>query len=332
MSGAEAGPRPSLALKLAVTGFVVAVAVAGYLVTGRPQAIGGPPAAAAAGTGVSAEQIEAMVGNLARKLQQQPDDATGWTMLGRSYMVLGRYAEAQAAFERRLKLQAQDAGAHADLADAMAMAGGRTLQGEPSKLIERALQLDPNHPKALALAGSAAFDRGDFLAAARHWDRVAELAGPDSEAGRQARSGADEARMRAGAPAAAQAGPTAQPATAASSVSGTVTLAAALKERARPDDAVFVFARSADAGAGGPRPPLAVLRAKVRDLPLQFKLDDQLAMVPGAGISSAKQVLVGARISKSGQPAPVAGDLEGFSAPVAVGARDLRIEIGHVVP
>jgi cytochrome c-type biogenesis protein CcmH len=325
VSAADAQQRPSLGLKLGVAGFVAAVAVVGYLVTGSPQSLG-PQAAepAAGGGGMSAKQIESMVGKLARKLEQNPEDATGWTMLGRSYMVLGRYAQAKTAFERRLKLQTQDAGAHADLADAMAMAGGRSLQGEPSRLVERALQLDPNHPKALALAGSAAFDRGDFLAAARHWDRVAELAGPDSEAGRQARSGADEARLRAGA--------AAQPATAASSVSGTVTLAPALKDRAQPDDAVFVFARSADAGGSGPKPPLAVLRARVRDLPLPFTLDDRLAMVPGAGVSSARQVIVGARVSKSGQPAPAAGDLEGLSAAVPVGTAELKIEIGRVVP
>lgn len=78
--------------------------------------------------------------------------------------------------------------------------------------------------------------------------------------------------------------------------------------------------------------PLAVLRAQVKDLPLNFTLDDRQAMAPGAGLSSATRVVVTARVSRSGQAAPQSGDLEGQSAPVAVGVRELRIEITRVVP
>jgi cytochrome c-type biogenesis protein CcmH len=117
-------------------------------------------------------------------------------------------------------------------------------------------------------------------------------------------------------------------AAASASVSGTVSLAAALKDQARPQDTVFVVARAAE----GPRMPLAVLRAQVKDLPLTFTLDDRLAMAPGAGLSSATRVIVTARVSRSGQAAPQTGDLEGQSTVVSVGARDLRLEITRVVP
>jgi cytochrome c-type biogenesis protein CcmH len=114
---------------------------------------------------------------------------------------------------------------------------------------------------------------------------------------------------------------------AAPAVSGTVTLDPALAAQAAPGDAVFVFARAA---AGG-RMPLAVQKARVADLPLPFKLDDSLAMSPGMTVSGAKQVVVVARVSKSGQAAPSAGDLAGEVAPVAPGAANVAVRIDRVI-
>jgi cytochrome c-type biogenesis protein CcmH len=223
------------------------------------------------------------------------------------------------------------------------------------KLIERALKLDPDNLKALALAGAAAFDRGDGNEAARLWDRVALLGPPGSPVVQQAREGAAEARKmaaeRAGAtggsaaqaqaqtqapapaPAPAQ-GPGASQKTAVAgpTVRGTVTLSAALKAQAKPEDTVFIFARNAEAGPGAPRMPLAIVRKQVKDLPAAFTLDDSLAMGPGMGLSSARQVVVGARISGSGQAMPQPGDLEGLSAPVAVGSQGVVVEISRALP
>ena len=108
---------------------------------------------------------------------------------------------------------------------------------------------------------------------------------------------------------------------------GTVTLAAVLAAQASPNDTVFVFARAAE----GPRMPLAVLRKQVKDLPFEFNLDDSMAMSPAAKLSAAAQVIVGARISKTGEAIPQNGDLTGQSAPVAPGASGLNIEIAEVV-
>jgi cytochrome c-type biogenesis protein CcmH len=110
-------------------------------------------------------------------------------------------------------------------------------------------------------------------------------------------------------------------------VSGTITIAAALAGQAGPTDTVFVFARAAD----GPRMPLAVLRKQVKDLPFEFKLDDSMAMSPAATISSAGRVVVGVRVSKSGDAMAQNGDLTGQSAPVSPGATGLKIEIAEVV-
>ena len=355
--------RAGRKLWMVTLGATLAMALSGYLLTGRPDAIDGSPSMAAASPAEeteaqpSPEQIAEMVQRLADRLKDRPEDAEGWTMLSRSYLVLGRLEEAAQASERVLKLTPNDAQALADHADVLAMRAGRVLDGEPIKLIERALKLDPDNLKALALAGAAAFDRGDGNEAARLWDRVALLGPPGSPVVQQAREGAAEARKmaaeRAGAtggsaaqaqaqtqapapapaPAPAQGpGASQKAAVAGPTVRGTVTLSAALKAQAKPEDTVFIFARNAEAGPGAPRMPLAIVRKQVKDLPAAFTLDDSLAMGPGMGLSSAKQVVVGARISRSGQAMPQPGDLEGLSAPVAVGSQGVVVEISKTLP
>lgn len=328
-------PRPSKALLGTLAAFVLVLAGIGYAWYGTPAALRGevPQAAEAGQPGHSAqmEQIAAMLGKLEERLKEQPDDAEGWSMLGRSYSVLGRYPEAVEAFKRVVALRANDAPvlaqALADQADATAMAAGRRLAGEPEQLIERALQADPKNLKALALAGTIAFDKQDFARAARLWQGAVAAAEPGSELARNLEGGIAEAQARAGQPAAGASAPIAS---AAASVSGRVTLAAALQGRAAPQDTLFVFARAAGSSAG-PRAPLAILRKQVKDLPLPFTLDDSLAMSPALRLSSAKQVIVGARISKSGNPIAQPGDLQGLSPPVDVGARGLSIEIAEEV-
>jgi cytochrome c-type biogenesis protein CcmH len=233
------------------------------------------------------------------------------------------------AFKQALALKPDDPNLLADFADALAVVNGRNLEGEPGKLIARALEVDPNNLKALSLAGTAAFLRKDFAGALRHWEKLAQVA-PDSDFARQIQGGIDEARRLAGGPAPgtpAQAPPQPAAKTAAASVSGTVTLSKQLAGKAAPDDTVFVFARAAE----GSRVPLAILRKQVKDLPLKFTLDDSMAMSPAAKLSGSPKVIVGARVSRSGGALAQPGDLQGLSAPVDVGSSGLAIEIGQVV-
>lgn len=316
--------RPSRGLWAGVAAFSIVLTVAGYLALGNPVAWNVAPGdrAAAAPTDV---EVEAMLGQLAARLKAEPDNAQGWAMLGRSYLMLGRHAEAVAPLEKLVALQPDNAQAIVDLADAKAMAAGRVLAGEPEKLVARALELDPKNLKALALAGTIAFDRGDFPLAVRHWEGAVAAAGSESELVANLRSGIAEARQRGGMPAPTASAPVA--AAGPAQVSGRVALSAALAGQAAPTDTVFVFARPAE----GSRMPLALLRAQVKDLPLEFTLDDSLAMNPAAKLSGVKQVVIGARISRSGQASPQPGDLQGFSAPVAVGAKDVAVEIAEKV-
>lgn len=327
--------RPSRRLLAGLSVFVLAVAAAGYAVYGTPGAWRGVPVAqsedqAGAGHGGEAGQIEAMVAKLEQRMKDQPEDAEGWSMLGRSYNALGRYPEAVAAFKKVIALKPNDAQALADQADALAMAAGRKLAGEPAQLIARALELDPKNLKALALAGTIAFDANDFAKAAQLWSAAVAMAEPGSELERNLQSGVAEARSRAGlppAPVAAASAPAAAAAATGATLAGQVQIAAALKAKAAPEDTLFVFARAVD----GPRVPLAILRKQVKDLPLSFTLDDSMAMNPAMRLSTATQVIVGARISKSGNAIAQPGDLQGFTKAVAVGASGLKIEIAEEV-
>lgn len=334
-AAAEAPARPSTRLRLGLAGLVLAVGLAVYAWVGAPGAWQVGPGSTAPGSQPPHEmadaQFSAMADQLAERLRQQPDDAEGWAMLARSYTVLGRHDEALPAFRRLLALRPQDAQAHADLADALGAAQGRSLEGEPERLIERALQLEPDNVKALALAGTIALQRGEAATAQRHWERALAQVEPGSEIATRLQGAVDDARQRAagGAPAATvadQAGGSGG-AAAAGAVRGRLTLAPALAAQARPEDTVYVFARAAQ---GSPM-PLAILRKQVKDLPLDFTLDDDMAMSPATRLSKATQVVVVARVSRSGNAMPQPGDLQGQSAPVAPGASGLQVQIGEVL-
>lgn len=293
-----------------------------YFAVGNPTAL----SPESGSHGVTREQIEDMVGRLAARMKENPEDATGWVMLGRSYYVLERFPEAAAAYANAVKRATPDAQILADYADALAMAQDRRLEGEPERLIAMALKIDPKNVKALWLAGTAAFEKKDFNGAIAHWQRILDIVPPDSDVAVAIRDGIADAQQLGGTvktpPAKARAA-----APAPGKVSGTVQLAPALAARVAPGDTVFVFARAVD----GPRIPLAVTRKQVRELPAAFTLDDTMAMAQGMKLSDHARVVVGARISKSGQPTPQPGDFEGLSAPANVGATGIKVVIGNEV-
>jgi len=292
---------------------IPACALAIYLFIGSPGAFD-PRADAHA---LSAGQIEDMVQRLAARLRENPEDAEGWKMLGRTYAVLGRFPEAVDAYSKAAVRAPRDAQLLADFADALAMARGQSLQGEPEQLIRRALEIDPQNLKALALAGTVAFDRKDFKAAADTWQRMLPLVPPDSEDARTVRENVEEARKLAGAgPVAIHPG-----------LRGTVRLSPKLKEKFAPGDTVFIYARAAE----GPAMPLAVLRRSARELPVDFALDDSMAMAAGMAISGHPRVVVTARISRSGGAVPQPGDLQGASKPVANDAKGVDVLIDTLV-
>jgi cytochrome c-type biogenesis protein CcmH len=299
-----------------------------YFLIGNPASMN--PVAAA---GPTAQDVETMVANLAAKLQKEPGNLKGWAMLARSYKVMGRPLEAEKAYDRAGAFIEGDAQLLADYADVAAANAGGSFAGKPARLIDKALQVDPQNPMALWLAGTAAMNDHQDAKALAIWGGLMKLLQPGSEDARQLQAAIDEVRGRSGlaasqAPAAA-ATATVAPAAAGTgaSVSGTVELASALKSKMSADDTVMVIAR-----LPGSRMPLAVLRVRGAQLPMKFTLDDSLAMSPQSLISSATQVEVEARISRSGLAKAEPGDLISPAQTIKVGARGVTLNVAQVRP
>lgn len=335
--------RPSGRLFMGIAVVVLVVAAGGYAWLGNQSGLSVEPGAsgssAASGSphSTDAAQIETMINGLKERLKAKPDDAEGWTILGRSYSALGRQAEALSAYRKVIELNPKNAQGYADLADALGSENGNSLEGEPEKLLTKALTLDPDNIKALALSGTVAFNRGDAATAAKQWERALRSAEPGSEMARQLQGAVNDAHQQLGTaqpPLAALSAPppTAEPMRATTgagaTIQGRVTLSEKLKSKTSPEDTVFIFARALEPG----KPPLAILRKQVKDLPFDFSLDDSMAMSPAMSLSTVKEAKVGARVSKSGNAMTEPGDLQGLTATVAVGAKGIKVEINEAKP
>jgi cytochrome c-type biogenesis protein CcmH len=292
---------------------------------------------------MGAPHSEAGISALEKKVEANPADGESLVLLARSYMDAERFGESAKAYEKLTKLIPEEAWVWADYADALAMAQGQTLRGKPTELVNKALALDPNSMKGLALAGSAAMERGDFAVAITSWEKLRGLVPPGGEDDKMLENGLKEARqmmshIKGGKPPmmaqgempsamAAPAAPAQQAAGGKERITGRVTLSDALKGKVSPDDTVFVLARAAE----GPKMPLAILRKQVRDLPLTFELDDSMAMAPQMKLSAFEQVVVVARISKAGSAMPQPGDALGMSNPLRPGTKNVNVKIDQIV-
>ena len=338
------------------TAIVVALAVpvlAGllYWQLGEPEAFSPLAKLNEASHQLSGAQVEEMVQQLADRLKKEPDNIEGWAILARTYYTMRRFPEAAAAYEKLNALVPNEPDLLADQADALAMSQGRNLSGRPMELVQQALKVDPNHWKALAMAGTDAFERKDYKAAVVYWERLRDTQPADSPVAKSIANSIAEARQLGGLPPAAAGGaaapaaaakmpsPAAAPQAAAKApaasaesgaaiVGGVVTLSESMKAKVAPTDTVVIFARAAE----GSRMPLALTRMKASDLPARFALDDTMAMSPEMKLSSVPTVIVGARVSKSGNPMPSSGDLEGLSKPAKLGTKDLAVTIDRVLP
>lgn len=318
----DTAPRrlPRTALALAVTLPLAAALL--YVVLGTPAALN---PAARQGPQASAAEIEKMVATLAARLEKDPGNLEGWAMLGRSYLVTGRLADAAKAFDKAGPAMEASTELMLQVAELSAELNEGRIEGRGRELLQRVLKAEPQNPQALVLAGTDAFFRQQYADAVRHWEAVLAQLPPGSPDAQNLTAGIEKARSLQGeAPAGARARAEAKPpAAAGKTVSGRVTLAPALAGKASPDDVVFIFARAAE----GPRMPLAVVRTRVADLPQDFTLDDSMALSPEFKLSSAGTLRIEARVSKSGDATARPGDLRGESGPVQPGASKLGIVI-----
>ncbi|MCF7978864.1 MAG: c-type cytochrome biogenesis protein CcmI [Chromatiaceae bacterium] len=294
-----------------------------------------------------------LVARLEERLEQEPGDAEGWMMLGRTYFATGDRERAQSALAQAYKLLPTDPLIVLAYAESIATNNDNQLEGRPAELISEALALEPNNATARWLAAMVAFQRGQFQSAATTWRKLLEQLDPESEDAAELRTLISEAEQRAGLPdealQIAQAGIAAaeQPSATASAgadvqdrpidtpaeaaqpgVQVNVALATELSGRLPPNTPVFIYAKA----AAGPPMPLAVQRATLGDLPVQVRLDDSMAMMPAMQLSNFPQIIVGARVSPSGQAMPRPGDLQGETGPVESTASDpVQVRIDQVL-
>ena len=312
---ATAPQRSGRYLAIAIAIALPVVAGLLYWHLGQPQGIGAAHHAAPDPSSLTLDDFKAMTQKLAERMAKNPDDPVGWLMLGRAYKALQRFPEAEQALAEADRRKPNDPEILVEYGEAMALTHGRHLAGAPMRLVERALKIDPDNQRALTLAGSAAFEAHDYKHAIGYWERLLKQPGLDPELGQALQAGIAQARLL-------QAGGASPPKVAASpatagkeTIRGEVKLNEALASRASPDDSVFIFARAAQ----GPPMPLAVVRKQVKDLPVRFTLDDSMAMAPNLKLSAFPEVVITARISKSGNAKAQSGDLQGASQAVKPG-------------
>lgn len=296
--------------------------------------VGDPRAAATVAMGTpdihanTGADVEDMVRRLEERLRETPDNLEGWIVLARSREVLEDFPAATAAYQRALELAVQQktpsvlqARLYADMADAMASARGGALDKPVQAALNSALKLDAEQPKALALAGTAALREGDLAGARQYWQRLLKLLEPDSDMALRVQN--DLARLEPG----KQDKPPAE-VKAVAGLTGTVRLDPALQDRVEPGDTVFIVARAAETG----RMPVAVLRLTAAQLPAQFKLDDKNAMTPDMPLSRFDELMIEARISRSGTAQRQPGQSVSREQTVRRGSTGLTLLIGVIEP
>lgn len=316
------GRKTALALLFAIP----LAAATGYAVLGTPDAL--DPARTHSNIGT--QQIDEMLDKLVARLKENPGDSKGWVMLARSYKALGRFKAAAEAYSHGGELVDQDPALLADYAEVLAQINGGNFEGQPLKLIARALRIDPEEPQALFLAGAAAIEVKDFSSAVDYWSRLLAQLQPGSEEARSLGEAVDKARRileKSG----GQPGRKMQEAIQGISperIRGKVSISPRIASQARPDDLIFIFARPSE----GSRMPLAVVRTRVASLPFEFSLEDSMGLPGGQSLSGMKSVTIEARVSKAGKAQTATGDLFGVVKGVKPGSKDIKLLIDTVQP
>lgn len=309
------------------------VAMVMYGILGQPVAL--DPAVLARGaeqnTEVTPEKLATMATALIRRLQDEPNSAEGWVMLGRVQRARNLFAEADDAFAKALALT-QDDDLWIERAEVIAQKNNGSFAGEPWAIIQRVLTRNPQHNNALLLAGSASFAELNYRSALRFWERARDLVDPNSPDAQELDRAMAEARDKLGLPPlptreASNAKASAAAPAAASGISGRVSVVSELAGKIAPTDTVFVYATP----VSGSKMPVAMIRTTADKLPFDFVLDDSTAMMPDAKLSKMDEVTVRVRISKSGQAKAQAGDLGVSLTPVKPGSQGLNLMVRDVL-
>jgi cytochrome c-type biogenesis protein CcmH len=249
----------------------------------------------------SAPPVDEMIRELAVRLKAEPD-LEGWTLLARSYTSLSRYQDAADAwYEAWTMTGGEDPEVAISYAEALIMADNRTLRTSAADLLDKALLAAPREPRALWYGGLSAAARGQKQLAADRWTLLLKADLPDNmrslvqqQLAALSLDGTNQADARP-----------------VASILATITINSELQQQAEPGDLMFLIARDLDQ----PMPPVAVKRVQVGDFPVTIRISDNDVMIPGKRLEDVKNLLLIARISKSGKAFAEPGDLYGESKP-----------------
>ncbi len=307
-----------------------------YLKLGTPQAITAmaqqqeqqlvqQQAATEAGATNTMPPLAELLPNVEARLKENPDDLKGWKLLGRSYLMIGNFEKAVAASRRALELDDQDPDILAQLAESIAMQQEGEMQGEPIKFTNAALALNPNHQQSTWLSAIADQQQGEHRSAITKFESLLPAAQNDPRSLQSINEmlAVSKAALGEAAPATAQASEPTVAATAGSSITVKATLSDSIAPNLPDTTSVFIYARA----SSGPPMPLAVARLQLKDLPVEVTLDDSMAMVPGMNLSSFADVIIGARLSPSGNAIRQPGDWMGETAAIKVGTQDEAVTV-----
>jgi cytochrome c-type biogenesis protein CcmH len=345
VAGSKGAGRLSMALLVVL---VPALTLTLYFELGSPRLMNLPlpgPTVAHTSGGVQGQMppMNELVEKLIKRLNENPQDTQGWFLLGRSLMQLRDFPRAARTFENLHQLVGDQPAVLLAWADAQAMAQGGAMRGKPTELVLRAIELEPDNAKGLWLAGMAEEQQGNYAQAIAYWERLKPLLGDDVSSRQEINGMIAAARQKGGVPASvavAETPPEVETAPIAAekpkagadqgaAIRVRISLAPALQEQVKPEESLFIYARALQ----GPKMPLAAARHQVRDLPLELTLDDAGAMMPAMKLSNFEQVVVGARVSRSGGAIAQSGDLRGEISPVPVsGAGLVEVVIDSPVP
>ncbi|HET7268527.1 MAG TPA: hypothetical protein VFJ15_10485 [Oleiagrimonas sp.] len=270
--------------------------------------------------------VDDAIHQLQQRLAKKPDDLQGWLLLARSYTIKKEPAKARGAYAQALKLAPNNADIMIAWVQADSMARpDHLIKGASRERLQQALHIKPHDQRGLWLMGISNYQAGHFVDAALTWRRLQVLLTPDSDVANAVTRQIAMANARAAGKTQAEAEALLHPPETSGDAENAnapqivvkVSLSPSLKDAVHADDILFVYAHAAK----GSPVPLAIQRLKASSLPATVTLTNAMGMVPGHDLASAGSVILTARVSRSGQATPSAGDLEGDTGPLSIAGR-----------
>lgn len=265
---------------------------------------------------IATQEIEKMLAAVEKTVQENPDDVEGRIALGQVYVELERFSDAATVYRELNQLRPNEPDVLVNYAEVLARSHGNRLTGKPTELLNKALEIEPNHGRALWLAGFAEQQSNNKEGALAHWRHLLVGMEEGSEVYQQLESLISELESGASVP---ENHTAEQSSDAQQSIQVKVSLSSEFQANVDPNTTLFIYARASE----GPPMPLAVHRGLAKDLPITVTLDDSMAMMPQMSLSSFPKVIVGARLSSNGQPQGQSGDYEGYSDAIEVSANPM---------